>query len=147
MPVERKISPAFEQFLVEAGPNDKRDAIVIYRAPANEQQRQAARLHSLSKRLDFVRARAAAQGPVQAKLMEDYRKVSSKYQPSKRELEISSIGANTLPVAAAQVTRKTLPAIINALKDSAWHPGGTGGRPDNRWGHGVIQPLEALKAL
>lgn len=38
-------------------------------------------------------------------------------------------------------------AIINALKDTAWHPSGTGGRPDNRWGFGIIQPLEALKAL
>lgn len=37
--------------------------------------------------------------------------------------------------------------IINALKDTAKHPGGTGGRPDNRWGFGMIQPLEALKAL
>jgi subtilisin family serine protease len=37
--------------------------------------------------------------------------------------------------------------IINALKETAKHPSGPGGRPDNRWGFGMIQPLEALKAL
>src|SRR5690349_7420886 len=100
MSIERKISPAFEQFLVELGPNDKRDAIIIYSAPRSEEERQQERLSILSKRLDYVRARAAAQGPIQAKLMEDYRKASGKAQPSrasKRELEIVSIGANTLP--------------------------------------------------
>lgn len=114
MSIERKISPAFEQFLAESGPHDKRDAIIIYSAPMSEDDRQMERLHSLSKRLDYVRARAAAQGPIQAKLMEDYRKVSGKAQPgrvAKGELEISSIGANTLPVAAAQVTRRTLPEL------------------------------------
>jgi subtilisin family serine protease len=40
-----------------------------------------------------------------------------------------------------------VPQIINALKDTAWHPAGTGGRPDNRWGFGMIRPLEAIKAL
>src|SRR5438128_7072910 len=114
MSIERKISPAFEQFLAESGPHDKRDAIIIYHAPASEEERQKERLRSLSKRLDYVRARAAAQGPIQAKLMEDYRKVSGKTQPgraTRRELEMSPIGANTLPVAAVQVTRRLLPEL------------------------------------
>lgn len=114
MTIERKISPAFEQFLAESGPHDKRDAIIIYSAPMSEDERQAGRLNALSKRLDYVRARAAAQGPIQAKLMEDYRKVSSKYlsnRVSKRELEMTTIGANTLPIAAVQVTRRTLPVL------------------------------------
>jgi hypothetical protein len=37
--------------------------------------------------------------------------------------------------------------IINVLKDTAKHPNGTGRRPDNRWGYGLIRPVEALKAL
>lgn len=37
--------------------------------------------------------------------------------------------------------------IIEVLKDTAHHPLGTDKRPDNRWGHGFIQPLEAMKAL
>ncbi len=37
--------------------------------------------------------------------------------------------------------------IIDALKATAKHPGGESLRPDNRWGHGMIQPTEALKAL
>ena len=37
--------------------------------------------------------------------------------------------------------------IISVLKDTAKHPSGGERRPDNRWGYGLIQPAEALKAL
>jgi subtilisin family serine protease len=40
-----------------------------------------------------------------------------------------------------------VPELINALKQTAKHPSGEGGRPDNRWGYGLIQPLDALRAL
>ncbi len=38
-------------------------------------------------------------------------------------------------------------AIAQALRDTARHPDGPKHRPDNRWGYGMIQPLEALKIL
>ena len=37
--------------------------------------------------------------------------------------------------------------IIEVLKQTAKHPDGDEQRPDNRWGHGLIQPVEALEAL
>ena len=37
--------------------------------------------------------------------------------------------------------------IMSVLKETAKHPDGNQKRPDNRWGHGLIQPEEALKAL
>jgi subtilisin family serine protease len=37
--------------------------------------------------------------------------------------------------------------IIEAIKSTAKHPGGSTLRPDNRWGFGMIRPVEALKAL
>jgi subtilisin family serine protease len=37
--------------------------------------------------------------------------------------------------------------IIKVLKETASHPKGTDLRPCNRWGHGLIQPVDALKAL
>lgn len=37
--------------------------------------------------------------------------------------------------------------IIQVLKDTAKHPEGPKRRPDNRWGYGLVQPVEALKAL
>jgi subtilisin family serine protease len=37
--------------------------------------------------------------------------------------------------------------IMQVLRETAKHPGGVERRPDNRWGHGVIQPVEALRAL
>jgi serine protease AprX len=38
-------------------------------------------------------------------------------------------------------------AIVRALKETSYHPGGNDLRPDNRWGYGMIRPIEALKAL
>jgi len=37
--------------------------------------------------------------------------------------------------------------IIEVLKRTAKHPNGDNRRPDNRWGHGLIQPMEALDTL
>jgi subtilisin family serine protease len=37
--------------------------------------------------------------------------------------------------------------IIKVLKETASHPNGSDLRPCNRWGHGLIQPVEALAAL
>lgn len=37
--------------------------------------------------------------------------------------------------------------IIEVLKETAKHPAGNEKRPDNRWGYGLVQPVEALKAL
>jgi subtilisin family serine protease len=37
--------------------------------------------------------------------------------------------------------------IVGALRETARHPNGQTKRPCNRWGHGLIQPLEALRVL
>ena len=37
--------------------------------------------------------------------------------------------------------------IIEAIRETAKHPAGQELRPDNRWGFGIIHPLEAFKAL
>ncbi len=39
------------------------------------------------------------------------------------------------------------PAIMEVIKETAQHPGGTNRRPDNRWGHGMVRPEEAMNAL
>lgn len=106
-----KISPAFEPFLAESGPNDKRDAIVIYRAPAAPEPPVRGRLRELKKRLDFVKARAAAQRPIQTKLLQNYRRAGSKALPGKEQLEAAPVGETTLPIATVEVTRKTLPLL------------------------------------
>jgi len=43
--------------------------------------------------------------------------------------------------------KASLSEIIQALKETAYHPGGEEMRPDNRWGWGQIQPVKALEAL
>ena len=111
MSTEAKISPAFEPFLSESGPNDKRDAIVIYKAPETNSLPVRGRLRTLKQRLDYVKARAAAQRPVQAELFASYQKAGAKQLPGKQQLGVSPIGTSTLPVATVEVTRKTLSAL------------------------------------
>lgn len=106
-----KISPAFEPFLAESGPNDKRDAIVIYSAPTEEKPSVRGRLHELTERLDWVKVRTAAQELVQAALFEGYQKLSQKQMPGRQLLGVAPIGQSALPVATVEVTRKTLSAL------------------------------------
>ena len=106
-----RISPAFEPFLAESGPKDKREAIVIYRAPETEGPPVRGHLRALKQRLDYVKARAAAQKPIQTALFEDYRRAGAKHLPRREALGVSEIGGGALPVATVEVTRKTLSAL------------------------------------
>jgi subtilisin family serine protease len=108
---ETKISPAFEQYLAEGRPNDKRDAIVIYQPAAEETPRVRGSLRALKARLDDVKMRAAARGPIQEKLLASYQRAGAKHLTGDKALHTTEIGQNTLPVVATQVTRKTLPEL------------------------------------
>jgi hypothetical protein len=59
---------------------------------------------ALKGRLARLRGLAEAQKPVQAKVFEAYQKEGLAAEP---------VGANTLPVAAVEVTRNTLPALAS----------------------------------
>ena len=107
---EPKISPAFEPFFARSGPNDKREAIVIYRTPAVE-PRVRGRLRALKQRLQFVQAQAAVQRPIEDKLLNTYKKAGSKTLPQKQQLAVSPIGTSALPVASVEITLKTLPVL------------------------------------
>ncbi len=37
--------------------------------------------------------------------------------------------------------------IMDVIKETAQHPGGNNRRPDNRWGYGMVRPVEAMQAL
>jgi subtilisin family serine protease len=100
---EAKISPAFEPFLAESKRNDKRDAIVIYRAPAPESTPVTGRLREPQQHHQYLRERAALQRPVEDKLLKDYQEASGG-----QELEVASIGSSALPITTVEVTRKTL---------------------------------------
>lgn len=108
---EAKISPAFEPFLAHSGPNDKRDAIVLFQAPPPEGPRVRGRIRTLRQRLKAVEERAVAQRAVQAELFEGYRKATNKALPGKQQLAASPIGENNLPVAKVEVTPTTLSAL------------------------------------
>jgi subtilisin family serine protease len=111
MNTNSKISPAFEPFLAESGPNDKRDAIVIYRGSETEGLRVRGRLRELKQRLDLVKERAAAQRPVEEKLLASYQQAGSQRLPGKQSLAFAPVGTGALPVHTVEVTRKTLPLL------------------------------------
>ena len=164
MTFTRKVSPAFEPVFAQSGPNDRHEAIIVYRVPASTVPPVRGRLRELKKRLDSLKARYR---PIQAKVLKDYQEEGSKHLSKDQGIAVSTIGKSTLPLAWVEVTRSTLPALVaqpnvlavlpnlkirlsavmQALKETAKHPGGPDLRPDNRWGYGVIRPVEALNLL
>ena len=108
-----KISAAFDAFLADSGPNDKRDAIVIYRAPQDARPRTKSK--TPTDRLNYVRARAKRQRKIHASVVEAYRREGprrlAKRFAGRLELAASSVGSDVLPVSQVEVTRKTLPAL------------------------------------
>ncbi|NMG08019.1 peptidase S8 and S53 subtilisin kexin sedolisin [Brasilonema sp. UFV-L1] len=107
---ENKISPAFEPFLAEMGLFDKRDAIVIYKAPPVEGLPPRGRLRELKNRLVEVQKRATHQ--VAAKLFDEYQEASEDMGYHDEPLEVSTIGSGAMPVATVEVTPKTLEALV-----------------------------------
>jgi serine protease AprX len=108
---EPRISTAFHSFFAEARPDEKREAIVVYRAPAPAEPRVRGRLRELKGRLDMIKASASAQRPIQKDLFEGYQKAVGKPKSGGPELSVSPIGKNTLPVSKVDVTPQTLPLL------------------------------------
>ena len=110
-----KISSAFEPFLEDTGASEKRDAIVVFKpkGPSLAQPIRG-RKRKLKERLDYVKARAAAQVPMQKKVFAKYKAEGRKRLPKTRtpELGMKPIGGGSLPVMQVEVTRKTLPALM-----------------------------------
>lgn len=111
MTLQKVVSPAFEPFLTDSGPDDKRDAIVVFRPPQQAVAPLRGRLGELKSRLDDVKEFAAAQRPVGAKVVEGFRKAGRKRLKKPQKLEEAEIGETLLPVRMVEVTRSTLPAL------------------------------------
>jgi len=121
---ETKVSPAFAPFLADSGPNDIRDAIVIFRtsgrspdrSPGKGERTSAGRLRVTSERLKEVKSLARSQQAIHREVLTSYQQAGSKSLPGNQELQFSTIGSNALPVAAVEVTPRTLP-ILAELPD------------------------------
>lgn len=105
-----KVSPAFEQVLSHADPDEKRDAIVLFSEPQMEVPPLRGRLRVLSERLEEIERRAAVRRREDAAALHRYQSVSREQLGGNRELQASMIG-KVLPVAAVEVTRATLPTL------------------------------------
>lgn len=111
MSARNKISPAFDPFLSESGSSDKRDAIVVYRAPEIKGERVRRNPRRLKGRHEYVSQSAAIQARVATTLFTSYKKASRDYVRKEMQLNYFPIGANTLPVSTVEVTQRTLPAL------------------------------------
>lgn len=110
MSVNAKISPAFEQFLRDSEPQERREAIVVYQGPEPQGVPVRGRLRALKQRLDAVKERAGPQRATEARIAEGYQQaMGSKVRGPK--LAVESIGGDALPVATVEVTRSSLPAL------------------------------------
>ncbi len=111
MSTKTKISPAFEPFLADSGENDKREAIVIYKAPKIENLPLRGRLRKLKRRLDEVKAEAKQEKQIiEQRIFTHYTEASGDLDYTKKPLQTSSMGGS-LPVATVEIIRKTLTAL------------------------------------
>ncbi len=108
---DTKISPAFAPFLADSGPNDIRDAIVVFRSDEPQETPVRGRLRTLRSKLKEVETRARVQRAVQLEVLSSYQKAGSKTLPKKCELKVSTIGSSALSVASVEVTPNTLPIL------------------------------------
>ena len=105
-----KISTAFDAFMADSGANDKRDALVIYRAPRDGTLPPAPK--DPTERLKYVKERADRQRTVFISFSDSYEFEALRRLVNKRlELTTSSVGFNVLPVAQVEVTSRMLPAL------------------------------------
>jgi subtilisin family serine protease len=109
MTFTKKVSPAFEPVFAQSGPNDRHEAIIVYRVPASTVPPVRGRLRELKKRLDSLKARYR---PIQAKVLKDYQEEGNKHLSKDQGIAVSTIGKSTLPLAWVEVTRSTLPALV-----------------------------------
>ena len=105
-----KISKAFGAFMSHSGPNDKREAIVIYRSPEDD-PRPPSRSQAPAKRLRYVKTREKRQKIAHTSMVGAYRTEGLRRLTKALDLAASSVGSNILPVSQVEVTTKTLPAL------------------------------------
>jgi len=106
-----KISPAFKSFLAEAGPQDRREGIVVYRTPKASETPVRGNILEIRRRLAQVRARAATgQKKAEAELFEGVQKLGKRTVQGEA-ITFAGIGGKLLPIATVQVTAKMLPEL------------------------------------
>src|SRR5262245_24340502 len=110
---ETKISPAFAPFLAETGPNDIRDAIVIFRSPESEERVVRGRMRAFRSKLKDVEMNTKAQLAIERDVLASYKKAGGKSFPHKREPNVSTIGSSTLPFLSVEITPNTLPILAD----------------------------------
>lgn len=108
-----KISNAFDAFMAGSRSSDKRDAIVVYRSPRDENV--PAPSMGPTERLNYLKTRVACQRAVREAVVEVYQREGPRRQPRGRSVELSAspVGSDVLPVSLVEVTTNTLPVLAD----------------------------------
>jgi subtilisin family serine protease len=107
----QKVSPAFDAFLSKAGPDDRREAIVLSRPPEPNDKPIRADLRALKTRLDYVKSLARTQKSFEPSVTKSYLKAAKSIAPKTHDLAVESVTGGVFPLQMMQVTRKTLQAL------------------------------------
>ena len=80
------ISEAFGPFLADSGPNDRREAIVIYKTPepATALRERRKKRMSVPQKRRYLRDLASIQAPTQLASLQKYRKAGKTRLPEER---------------------------------------------------------------
>lgn len=122
MSMKQKLSAEFDVLIANSGSNEKRDAIVIYRA--SNDQNLLISSKDRTDRLKYIKQRADQQRMVYGSFAQAYQ---ARHLASKIELKASSVGSNVLPVAQVEVTSETLldlaeqPDVVAVLSNQRLH--------------------------
>ena len=108
------ISEAFDPFLAESGPNDRREAIIIYKTPESAVDLRARRRKRMSanQKKRFLRDLAEVQAPSQKASLRNYKKAGRARLPKRDKTELMTSAAGpmegSMPFAYVEVTPENL---------------------------------------
>jgi subtilisin family serine protease len=106
----QKVSPVFEVLLSDEDPDIRREAIVVFQAPATTQHLRG-RLRILRQRLQAIKRLARTQAEARSSLVSGYGEIASAHLGGEEPVEPTPIGGSVLPTAKIEVTGAMLPEL------------------------------------
>jgi serine protease AprX len=110
MDASGKVSPVFELLLDGEDPDVRREAIVVFQAPAATEHLRG-RLRTLRRRLQAIKRLARGQAEARSSLVSGYGEIASAHLGVEQLAEPISIGGNTFPIAKIEVNGAMLPDL------------------------------------
>ena len=139
MSTKTKISPAFEPFLADSGEDDKREAIVIYKAPKIENLPLRGRLRELKRRLDEVKAEAKQEKQIiEQRIVTHYTEASGDLDYTQTVTRTPRAGRQGRDAKGGTLTQSFAKLRNTSYQSCSGQPGQSGRRLVRGWIHPPI---------